>query len=549
MAGNAAVPQVKGGGRSRPLTRAIGLGGLLVGELVVLAWHFESAPLKQSSYRFVAFLGEEGVLPLGVAIAAATALLASAGNRSALRAAAEQIGGRRAWAPLALTQVAAFLLFYHATALVLARTGSGAPVTPAIVASWLSAGGLMLGLWVLTLLPWRAVRTLVRPLGLLVLAGTGIGFVAWAVSFETRELWWPLGYATARLVRGFFNLLGVEQVTGLGELTLGTPQFAVEVSPACSGYQGIGLILVFTSTYLWVCRRTLRFPRAFLLLAVGTALMFFANAVRIAALVAIGSWLSPEVAVGGFHSAAGALLFSAIALGMVYAAERSSFLSVTDSRKREVMVSPTAAHLVPLLAVVGTAMVTGALTADGFDALYPLRVVAAGAALWLYRQHYRELRWTWSWFAVGTGLAMFGAWVLLGRGASGGEAADGFERALVALPPSWAAVWLGWRILGAVVTVPLAEELAFRGYLLRRLVAHDFQAVSARRFSWVGLLVSSLAFGALHGRLLAGTLAGMCYALAYRRRGELADAVVAHAATNAALAVWVMTVGSWSDWG
>jgi len=143
---------------------------------------------------------------------------------------------------------------------------------------------------------------------------------------------------------------------------------------------------------------------------------------------------------------------------------------------------------------------------------------------------------------------MFGAWVLLGRGASGGAAEDGIERALVALPPSWAAVWLGWRILGTVVTVPLAEELAFRGYLLRRLVAHEFEAVAARRFSWVGLLVSSLAFGALHGRLLAGTLAGMCYALAYRRRGELADAVVAHATTNAALAVWVMTVGSWSDW-
>src|SRR5262249_10052512 len=233
----------------------------------------------------------------------------------------------------------------------------------------------------------------------------------------------------------------------------------------------------------------------------------------------------------------------------IYAAERSSFLSVTGGEKRKVMDSPTAAHLVPLLAVVGTAMVTRALTADGFDALYPLRVVATGAALWLYRQHYREFRWTWSWFAVGTGLAMFGAWVLLGRGASGGGAENGIERALAALPSSWAAVWLGWRIVGAVVTVALAEELGVRGHLLRRLIAHDFEAVSARSFSWVGLLVSSLAFGALHGRLLAGTFAGMCYALAYRRRGELADAVVAHAATNAALAVWVMTVGSWSDLG
>src|SRR5262249_916389 len=82
MAGNAAVAEVKGGGRSRPPTRAIVLGGLLVGELVGLAWHFESAPLKHSTNRFVAFLGEEGVVPLAVAIATATALLASARNRS-----------------------------------------------------------------------------------------------------------------------------------------------------------------------------------------------------------------------------------------------------------------------------------------------------------------------------------------------------------------------------------------------------------------------------------------------------------------------------------
>jgi CAAX prenyl protease-like protein len=109
-------------------------------------------------------------------------------------------------------------------------------------------------------------------------------------------------------------------------------------------------------------------------------------------------------------------------------------------------------------------------------------------------------------------------------------------------------VWLLFRVLGSVVTVPLAEELAFRGYLTRRLLAADFQAVPPGRFSWFSFLLSSALFGALHGRWLAGMLAGMGYALALNRRGQLADAVVAHGVTNALIAAYVLATGSWSLW-
>jgi CAAX prenyl protease-like protein len=98
------------------------------------------------------------------------------------------------------------------------------------------------------------------------------------------------------------------------------------------------------------------------------------------------------------------------------------------------------------------------------------------------------------------------------------------------------------------VTVPLAEELAFRGYLTRRLIAPDFECVPLGRFTWASFLVSSALFGALHGRWLAGTLAGMLYALALYRRRNLADPVLAHALTNALLAVHVLATGAWSLW-
>jgi len=53
----------------------------------------------------------------------------------------------------------------------------------------------------------------------------------------------------------------------------------------------------------------------------------------------------------------------------------------------------------------------------------------------------------------------------------------------------------------------------------------------------------------LHGdRWLAGTLAGLIYAFAFLRRGRIGDAVIAHATTNALLAVWVLAGSRWYLW-
>jgi CAAX prenyl protease-like protein len=99
-----------------------------------------------------------------------------------------------------------------------------------------------------------------------------------------------------------------------------------------------------------------------------------------------------------------------------------------------------------------------------------------------------------------------------------------------------------------VLIVPIAEELAFRGYLLRRLINADFTSVSPKHFTALSFLGSSIAFGVLHGRWVAGILAGMIYAAAQYRRGEVSDAIVAHAVTNGLLAVWVLAFGQWSFW-
>jgi CAAX prenyl protease-like protein len=109
--------------------------------------------------------------------------------------------------------------------------------------------------------------------------------------------------------------------------------------------------------------------------------------------------------------------------------------------------------------------------------------------------------------------------------------------------------WISFRVLTAIVTVPLAEELAFRGFLMRRLISSDFDSVSLSRFSWFALLASSSAFGFLHsGFWVAGSIAGILFGLAVIRRGRIGDAVVAHATANAMLAVYVLKYHQWHLW-
>ena len=101
----------------------------------------------------------------------------------------------------------------------------------------------------------------------------------------------------------------------------------------------------------------------------------------------------------------------------------------------------------------------------------------------------------------------------------------------------------------AVATVPIAEELAFRGYLARRLVQRDFTAVPFASMTAVSVGLSSVAFGLMHGQhWLAGIVAGLTYAAALKWRDRIGDAVVAHATSNLLLAAWVILQGDWAQW-
>src|SRR5689334_14732963 len=131
----------------------------------------------------------------------------------------------------------------------------------------------------------------------------------------------------------------------------------------------------------------------------------------------------------------------------------------------------------PFLAILMAGMIAAAASA-GFEWLYPLRLVSAAAALWIFRKSYAGLNCPAGWLAPVTGAAVFAIWIgvdWIARLRAGQTPDPGMPAALIAFPAAQL-LWITARVTAAVVTVPMAEELAFRGFLMRRFISRDFES-------------------------------------------------------------------------
>jgi exosortase E/protease (VPEID-CTERM system) len=365
---------------------------------------------------------------------------------------------------------------------------------------------------------------------------------ACVVGTSTRFLWEPTRRLTFALVHALLTpvLPGIfaDPVTTM----IGTSRFYVRISPECSGLEGIGLILAFTVAWLVLFRKECRFPNALVLLPAGVVLMFVLNAVRISTLILIGNAGAGRVAFGGFHSQAGWIFFNIVALAFAVGARQLPWF-IHDAAPHTSAENPVVPYVAPVIAILAMGMLSTAASAE-FEWLYPLRFFAAAAVLWHFRKSYSGLTWRFTWAGPAAGVLVFFVWIALD-----GSATQMAPHALAAAAFPARYAWLTFRILAAVITVPLAEELAFRAFLLRRFISEDFESVSLRTFTWISFVLSSVLFGLLHGdHWLAGTLAGFCYAGAVMRRGRLIDGIIAHGTTNALLAISVVAFGNWQYW-
>src|SRR5262249_54356738 len=161
-----------------------------------------------------------------------------------------------------------------------------------------------------------------------------------------------------------------------------------------------------------------------------------------------------EIAAGGFHSQAGWILFSTVAFAICSIAGRTPWIMrVPRSRVIDEEQSPAAPYLMPFLAILAAAMVARAASAQ-FEWFYGLRLVAAAGALWMFRDFYRRLDWSFSWFGGAVGAVVFMAWIAMDRGTGAS-----MPKPLADAGAGLRVMWIAIRALTGILIVPLAEEL------------------------------------------------------------------------------------------
>lgn len=184
--------------------------------------------------------------------------------------------------------------------------------------------------------------------------------------------------------------------------------------------------------------------------------------------------------------------------------------------------------------------------------IYPVKAAAVGVALVFLRKHYQELRLSdfgkpvFTAASVLVGLVVFWLWVNMdwSFGTQGTPLGfnpnvfDGLEREGMTVA----------RLAGAVLVVPVMEELFWRSFLIRYIISNNFSRIPIGAFSWASFLITVVLFGLEHNYFLAGMMAGAAFNLLLYYTRSISQCILAHAVANLALGIYVLQTGEWRFW-
>lgn len=242
---------------------------------------------------------------------------------------------------------------------------------------------------------------------------------------------------------------------------------------------------------------------------------------------------------------------------------------------------PTVAHVAPLAVFMGflflldgmrsMGLINAAGTSEWWQRqpelwLYPVQTAATLAVLWYFRKSYTWGPFKGLWLGGLLGVLGFAIWSMpgfLGNHFSINSGilsflgvksrTNGFDPTLFTVAGGtmyWLVVVA--RFIRLVIAVPLAEEIFWRGFLMRYLLNSegDFWQVRFGTFHWKSLVIVTAIFTLAHSAsdYAAAAIFGiLMYVLAIRTK-SLAACVLMHAVTNLLLGLYVMKTQQWGYW-
>lgn len=201
--------------------------------------------------------------------------------------------------------------------------------------------------------------------------------------------------------------------------------------------------------------------------------------------------------------------------------------------------------------------------------VYPLQTILCAVVLVLFRRHYTFKPWRGIGLAFVLGIAGIVFWVapsllreqLIAQGVTPAawwdwlglaDRTQGFNPMIAKDSPLWSGVTTGFRFARMVLVVPFVEELFWRGFLMRFLLAEDgrFEQIPFGTHAWKVFWTVTAAVMLVHhtadwpGAFVWGSLV---YFLAVRTK-SLGACVFMHAVGNLALGLYVMKTQQWGFW-
>lgn len=194
-----------------------------------------------------------------------------------------------------------------------------------------------------------------------------------------------------------------------------------------------------------------------------------------------------------------------------------------------------------------------------YETVCTLKGLITAVALWVFRRHYPPLATKGCGLAVFAGVAGWLVWIFLDRlqvaipglqpfldSVLGSRA--GYDPFAGTGSASARAAFVIVRLTELAVIVPVLEEVFWRGFLARYLLADDFENAPQGVFTGASFVIVTLAFASVHPEILAAVAWGTLINLLYRRTANLWACVVMHSVTNGLLGGYILTTGNWQLW-
>jgi CAAX prenyl protease-like protein len=109
--------------------------------------------------------------------------------------------------------------------------------------------------------------------------------------------------------------------------------------------------------------------------------------------------------------------------------------------------------------------------------------------------------------------------------------------------------WIVVRMIGASLVVPVMEELFWRDYLWRRIIAPaDFKLAQVGEWDAKAFWIVAIAFCVVHPQWLTAIGWGLLVGLLLVRTRSLGACIVMHGVTNLLLGLYVLKTQQWQWW-